>query len=118
MRNIIEKLGHKKTYWFGMVTPPFMVFVFFAVENTSFLKDLSSSVETHVFHGYIPGSLAVGLVWMFFGVSIPLFALGRIRCPKCQKRLVLSFLNKGGSEEESPLKSTKCPHCGYDPVEV
>ncbi len=114
MNNIIKKLGLNKTYWFGMATPPFMVFIFLAIENTHFFKVISFSIEMNVFHGYVPGSLAVGLVWMLFGVVIPLLALGRIRCPRCKKRLVLSFLNKGGSEK-SPLTSTACPHCGYDP---
>ena len=118
MRNIIEKLGHKKTYWFGMITPPFMVFAFFSVENSSFFRSLSVLVEESVLHGKVPGSLVVGTAWMFFGVLVPLLTLGRIRCPKCKKRLVLSFLNTGDSEKESPLKSNKCPHCGYDPEKV
>jgi len=116
MRNIIEKLGHKKTYWFGMTTPPLAVFVFFALENSPPLKKLYSSVEDSVLQGALPGSLMVGLIWMFFGVVIPLVVLGRIQCPKCHKKLALSFLNKE-SGEESPLKSSKCPHCGYDPEE-
>ncbi|MBU4057875.1 hypothetical protein KJ828_02855, partial [Patescibacteria group bacterium] len=59
----------------------------------------------------------IELFVIIIGFVIPLITLSKIKCPNCNIRLVLHYLNGGDKYKklESPFISTCCPNCGYEP---
>lgn len=113
MDNIIKKLGFQWHYWYGLLTPPLVIFGFWSIEDNTLINSLSIYIEGQIFRGAFPGHLAIIILILLLGVILPVYVLSRIKCPRCKTRIVLYALNNRKST--NPFNSPSCPGCGFEP---
>lgn len=116
-KNIIHKLGYQKHLWFAFFTPIFFLFGYWLFEDNKYLKNFAIIIERDIFQTLFPGYLAIEILIIFIGLVVPFIILSKIKCPNCQVRIVLHFLNRSKKFKgmNSPFTSTHCPNCGYEP---
>ena len=115
--NVINKLGFKWLYWYGLLTPPITIFSYWLIDDSYFIKSIAKVLETRFFQDTFPGSLAIDIFVLIIGVLLPIFALSKIKCPQCKTKIVWHNLNHSEEykEMDNAYTSACCPKCGFDP---
>ncbi len=117
MINVINKLGFKWYYWYGLLTPPTTIFSYWLIDDSDFIKSIVEALEIRFFQGAFPGSLVIDIFVLIIGVLLPIIALSKIKCPQCKTKIVWHNLNHSKEHKEmgDPYTSARCPKCGFDP---